>query len=69
MFNISIYDLCFFSTDTDNEVEKIISLAKEAGAFDAVPCTHYAQGGLYILLLTVNREIGDLKEKKRKSRT
>jgi len=39
--------ILLYSTDTDSEVEKIISLAKGAGAFDAVSCTHYAQGGSY----------------------
>eukprot|EP00111_Clytia_hemisphaerica_P020079 TCONS_00059178-protein len=34
-----------FHTDTDGEINKMISLSKEAGAFDAVLCTHYAEGG------------------------
>ncbi|XP_043842080.1 C-1-tetrahydrofolate synthase, cytoplasmic isoform X2 [Dromiciops gliroides] len=34
-----------FKTDTEAEVELIVRLAKEAGAFDAVKCTHWAEGG------------------------
>uniref|UniRef100_A0A8B9GRN6 C-1-tetrahydrofolate synthase, cytoplasmic n=1 Tax=Astyanax mexicanus TaxID=7994 RepID=A0A8B9GRN6_ASTMX len=34
-----------FKTDTDAEVQLICKLSKEAGAFDAVPCTHWADGG------------------------
>ncbi|XP_057303535.1 C-1-tetrahydrofolate synthase, cytoplasmic-like [Hydractinia symbiolongicarpus] len=34
-----------FHTDTDAEVEAIIKLSKEAGASDAVCCTHFAEGG------------------------
>ncbi|XP_062863456.1 C-1-tetrahydrofolate synthase, cytoplasmic [Trichomycterus rosablanca] len=34
-----------FKTDTDAEMQLICKLAKEAGAFDAVPCTHWADGG------------------------
>lgn len=32
-------------TDTDAELDMICKLAKEAGAFDAVRCTHWAEGG------------------------
>lgn len=34
-----------FKTDTDAEVELLINLSKEAGAFDAVVATHWADGG------------------------
>ncbi|MCI4382812.1 hypothetical protein PGIGA_G00019100 [Pangasianodon gigas] len=34
-----------FKTDTDAELQLICELAKQAGAFDAVPCTHWADGG------------------------
>ena len=34
-----------FVTDTEEELELIRSLAKEAGAFDAVLCRHWAKGG------------------------
>ncbi|KAM4664499.1 C-1-tetrahydrofolate synthase, cytoplasmic isoform 2-T2 [Discoglossus pictus] len=34
-----------FKTDTDAELELVCRLAKEAGAFDAVKCTHWAEGG------------------------
>jgi len=34
-----------FITDTEEELELIRSLAKEAGAFDAVLCRHWAKGG------------------------
>jgi methylenetetrahydrofolate dehydrogenase (NADP+)/methenyltetrahydrofolate cyclohydrolase/formyltetrahydrofolate synthetase len=33
------------STDTPAEVELVRKMALEAGALDAVPCTHWAQGG------------------------
>lgn len=32
-------------TDTDNEIELIQKLSREAGAFDAVKCSHWAHGG------------------------
>lgn len=32
-------------TDTDAELQLICELAKQAGAFDAVPSTHWADGG------------------------
>lgn len=32
-------------TDTDSEVDLVCKLAKEAGAFDAVRCSHWANGG------------------------
>ncbi|XP_036449692.1 C-1-tetrahydrofolate synthase, cytoplasmic [Colossoma macropomum] len=34
-----------FKTDSEAELQLICKLAKEAGAFDAVPCTHWADGG------------------------
>ncbi|XP_068110344.1 C-1-tetrahydrofolate synthase, cytoplasmic isoform X1 [Hyperolius riggenbachi] len=34
-----------FKTDTQAELELVCRLAKEAGAFDAVKCTHWADGG------------------------
>ena len=34
-----------FHTDTQAELEKICSLAKQHGAFDAIICTHWANGG------------------------
>ncbi|XP_052001272.1 C-1-tetrahydrofolate synthase, cytoplasmic isoform X1 [Xyrauchen texanus] len=34
-----------FKTDTDAELDLICRLAKEAGAFDAVRCSHWADGG------------------------
>ncbi|KAM4690686.1 C-1-tetrahydrofolate synthase, cytoplasmic isoform 2-T2 [Rhinophrynus dorsalis] len=35
-----------FKTDTEAELELVCRLAKEAGAFDAVKCTLWAEGGL-----------------------
>ncbi|XP_043930322.1 C-1-tetrahydrofolate synthase, cytoplasmic [Protopterus annectens] len=34
-----------FKTDTDAELMLVCRFAKEAGAFDAVKCTHWAEGG------------------------
>ncbi|KAM6131009.1 C-1-tetrahydrofolate synthase, cytoplasmic isoform 2-T2 [Pterocles gutturalis] len=34
-----------FKTDTKAELALVVQLAKEAGAFDAVECTHWAEGG------------------------
>uniref|UniRef100_A0A4X2MAZ5 formate--tetrahydrofolate ligase n=1 Tax=Vombatus ursinus TaxID=29139 RepID=A0A4X2MAZ5_VOMUR len=34
-----------FRSDTEAEVELVVRLAKAAGAFDAVKCTHWAEGG------------------------
>ena len=34
-----------FHTDTQNEIDLIIKLGKEYGAFDAVMSTHWAHGG------------------------
>ncbi|XP_015756198.1 PREDICTED: C-1-tetrahydrofolate synthase, cytoplasmic-like, partial [Acropora digitifera] len=33
------------NSDTDAEIALVIELAKEAGAYDAVECTHWADGG------------------------
>ena len=35
-----------YRTDTQAEVELVQKLARENGAFDAVICSHWAQGGL-----------------------
>ncbi|XP_051871124.1 C-1-tetrahydrofolate synthase, cytoplasmic isoform X1 [Pristis pectinata] len=35
-----------FKSDTEAELELVCSMAKEVGAFDAVKCTHWAEGGL-----------------------
>lgn len=34
-----------FVTDTSAEHELVLKLSKEAGAFDAVVCEHWAKGG------------------------
>uniref|UniRef100_A0A6I8SQB9 C-1-tetrahydrofolate synthase, cytoplasmic n=1 Tax=Xenopus tropicalis TaxID=8364 RepID=A0A6I8SQB9_XENTR len=34
-----------FKTDTEAELELVCHIAKKAGAFDAVRCTHWAEGG------------------------
>ncbi|XP_061468349.1 C-1-tetrahydrofolate synthase, cytoplasmic isoform X1 [Rhineura floridana] len=34
-----------FKSDTEAELQLVSRLAKEAGAFDAVKCTHWAEGG------------------------
>ncbi|KAG6933275.1 methylenetetrahydrofolate dehydrogenase, cyclohydrolase and formyltetrahydrofolate synthetase 1, partial [Chelydra serpentina] len=34
-----------FKSDTEAELQLVIQLAKEAGAYDAVKCTHWAEGG------------------------
>ncbi|CAL8316984.1 unnamed protein product [Merluccius merluccius] len=34
-----------FKTDTQAEIDQVCRLAKECGAFDAVPCHHWALGG------------------------
>jgi formyltetrahydrofolate synthetase len=34
-----------FTTDTDNEIELVRKIAKDAGAEDAVPAEHWAKGG------------------------
>ena len=40
-------------TDTDAEIALVIELAKEAGAYDAVECTHWADGGIDIQILSL----------------
>lgn len=35
----------YFSTDTLNEINLVKKVAKDNGAFDAVVCTHWADGG------------------------
>ncbi|KAJ7514731.1 hypothetical protein O6H91_23G057000 [Diphasiastrum complanatum] len=40
-----IVSINMFATDTDAELGAIRSAALDAGAFDAVVCTHYAHGG------------------------
>lgn len=43
---IKIHGCIFvYRTDSDAEMQLICKLSKEAGAFDAVPCTHWADGG------------------------
>lgn len=37
--------LFHFRTDSKNELELAAKIAKEAGAFDAVACTNWADGG------------------------
>ena len=44
---ISLY---FNRSDTDAEIELIKKLSKDAGAFDAVACTHWADGGMQCLV-------------------
>ncbi|XP_039263410.2 C-1-tetrahydrofolate synthase, cytoplasmic-like [Styela clava] len=45
-FGVSVvFALNQFVFDTQNEVELALRLAREAGAFDAVSCTHWALGG------------------------
>ncbi|KAL8168825.1 UNVERIFIED_CONTAM: C-1-tetrahydrofolate synthase, cytoplasmic, partial [Gekko kuhli] len=34
-----------FKSDTEAELQLVMRLSKEAGAFDAVKCTHWAEGG------------------------
>lgn len=34
-----------FRTDTEAELDLVCSMAKSAGAFDAVRCSHWAEGG------------------------
>ena len=37
--------ILFVRTDTDAEIALVIELAKDGGAYDAVECTHWADGG------------------------
>lgn len=39
------------SCDTEDELELVCSQAKHAGAFDAVQCTHWSEGGAGALTL------------------
>ena len=48
MYFYAFYVFTHYSTDTDEEIAKIIELSKENGAYDAVVSTHYAQGGMVI---------------------
>jgi formyltetrahydrofolate synthetase len=34
-----------YSTDSDSEVSAVQHIAREAGAFDAIACSHFARGG------------------------
>lgn len=38
-------DFSPYRTDTKAELALVVQQAKEAGAFDAVECTHWAEGG------------------------
>ena len=40
---------CVYRCDTDAEVALLIELAKQAGAYDALECTHWALGGTQTL--------------------
>uniref|UniRef100_A0A7M4G1Q4 C-1-tetrahydrofolate synthase, cytoplasmic n=1 Tax=Crocodylus porosus TaxID=8502 RepID=A0A7M4G1Q4_CROPO len=40
-----------FKTDTEAELDLVAQMAKEAGAFNAVKCTHWAEGGKGALAL------------------
>lgn len=40
-----------YRTDTKAELALVVRMAKEAGAFDAVECTHWAEGGKGALAL------------------
>ncbi|KAJ1155992.1 hypothetical protein NDU88_008717 [Pleurodeles waltl] len=40
-----VVGLNVFKTDTRAEIELVCKLARESGAFDAVPCNHWAVGG------------------------
>lgn len=42
---------CLYRTDTEAELDLISRLAREHGAFDAVKCTHWAEGGKGALAL------------------
>lgn len=42
---------CLYRTDTEAELDLVSRLAKEHGAFDAVKCTHWAEGGKGALAL------------------
>lgn len=42
---ILVFENSYFSTDTPKEVDLIKQVALNNGAFDAVVCTHWADGG------------------------
>lgn len=42
---------CLSRTDSEAELDLVSRLAKEHGAFDAVKCTHWAEGGKGALAL------------------
>ena len=42
---------CLYRTDTEAELDLVSRLAKEHGAFDAVKCSHWAEGGRGALAL------------------
>lgn len=44
MFFILLIDL-LCRTDTEAELDLVCTIAKSAGAFDAVRCSHWAEGG------------------------
>ena len=39
-----------FVTDTEPELKLVQRLSREAGAFDAVICQHWAKGGVYVFM-------------------
>jgi methylenetetrahydrofolate dehydrogenase (NADP+)/methenyltetrahydrofolate cyclohydrolase/formyltetrahydrofolate synthetase len=41
-----------FATDSNKECELVQRLCKQAGAFDAVICDHWSQGGTSVLSLS-----------------
>ena len=45
LIKVNFYDSFGYSSDTENELNAVKRLATEAGAFDAVVCNHWAQGG------------------------
>lgn len=40
-----LFIFLFCRTDTEAELDLVCSVAKAAGAFDAVRCSHWAEGG------------------------
>ena len=46
-----LWYLTIIRTDTDAEIAAIQQLSKDAGAFDAIECTHWADGGNTYMLL------------------
>lgn len=43
--NVFCHPASHFRTDTEAELDLVCSMAKAAGAFDAVRCSHWAEGG------------------------